>query len=68
MRGKSEKVAVVGAGPMGLAIAYELILKGYKPEIFEADNRLGGMASCFDFEEFSSLCKDITSSPLSFIM
>ena len=50
MRGKSEKVAVVGAGPMGLAIAYELILKGYKPEIFEADNRLGGMAASFNFD------------------
>ena len=35
---------------MGLAVAYELTLKGYKPTIFEADNRLGGMASCFDFQ------------------
>ena len=35
---------------MGLAVAYELTLQGYKPVIFEADNRLGGMASCFDFE------------------
>ena len=47
---KSDKVAVVGAGPMGLAVAYELILKGYKPEIFEADNRLGGMAASFNFD------------------
>ena len=37
MKLKSDKVAVIGAGPMGLAIAYELTLKGYKPEIFEAD-------------------------------
>ena len=35
---------------MGLAVAYELSLKGYIPEIFEADNRLGGMAASFDFE------------------
>ena len=50
MRVKSDKVAVIGAGPMGLAVAYELILKGYKPEIFEADNRLGGMAASFNFD------------------
>ncbi len=47
---KSDKVAVIGAGPMGLAVAYELILKGYKPEIFEADNRIGGMAASFNFD------------------
>ena len=47
---KSSKIAVIGGGPMGLAVAYELTLQGYKPVIFEADNRLGGMASCFDFE------------------
>ena len=47
---KSDKIAIIGGGPMGLAVAYELILKGYKPEIFEADNRLGGMAASFDFE------------------
>ncbi len=47
---KNSKIAVIGGGPMGMAVAYELTLKGYKPVIFEADNRLGGMASCFDFE------------------
>ena len=47
---KSSKIAVIGGGPMGLAVAYEFTLQGYKPVIFEADNRLGGMASCFDFE------------------
>ena len=50
MKFKSDKVAVIGAGPMGLAVAYELTLKGYKPEIFEADNRLGGMAASFNFD------------------
>ena len=47
---KSSKIAVIGGGPMGLAVAYELTLQGYKPVIFESDNRLGGMAACFDFE------------------
>ena len=35
---------------MGLSIAYQLSLKGFKPIIYEADNRLGGMTACFDFE------------------
>jgi protoporphyrinogen oxidase len=34
---------------MGLAVAYELTRQGLKPVIFEADNRLGGMAASFDF-------------------
>jgi protoporphyrinogen oxidase len=45
----SKKIAVIGAGPMGLAVAYELVKKGYTPIIFEADDRIGGMAAMFDF-------------------
>ena len=45
----SEKIAVLGAGPMGLAVAYELIKNGKKPIIFEADDRVGGMTAMFDF-------------------
>ncbi len=45
----SKKIAVIGAGPMGLAVAYQLIKDGYKPIIFEADDRIGGMTSSFDF-------------------
>ena len=46
---KSEKIAVLGAGPMGLAVAYQLARDGYKPVIFEADDRVGGMTAAFDF-------------------
>jgi protoporphyrinogen oxidase len=46
---KTEKIAVLGAGPMGLAVAYQLALDGHQPIIFEADDRLGGMAAPFDF-------------------
>jgi protoporphyrinogen oxidase len=45
----NERVAVLGAGPMGLAVAYQLVKDGRKPVIFEADDRVGGMAACFDF-------------------
>lgn len=34
---------------MGLATAYQLVKDGRKPVIFEADDRVGGMAACFDF-------------------
>lgn len=42
-------IAVLGAGPMGLAAAYQLVKDGYKPVIYEADDRVGGMAATFDF-------------------
>lgn len=43
------RVAVLGAGPMGLAVAYQLIQDGYQPVVFEADDRMGGMTASFDF-------------------
>jgi len=44
-----EKIAVIGAGPMGLAVAYQLGLEGHQAVIFEADDRIGGMTASFDF-------------------
>lgn len=38
-----EKVAVIGSGPAGLTVAYELGRKGYNVTVFEALPRLGGM-------------------------
>lgn len=46
----TERIAVLGAGPMGLAVAYELTLRGQKPILFEADDRVGGMTASFDFD------------------
>ena len=43
------RIAVVGGGPMGLAVAYQLALEGAKPVLLEADDRLGGMAASFQF-------------------
>jgi NADH-quinone oxidoreductase subunit F len=37
------KIAIVGAGPAGLSCAFFLARLGYKPEIFEASNRAGGL-------------------------
>ena len=46
---KNKKIVVLGAGPMGLAVAYQLARDGHKPVIFEADDRVGGMTAAFDF-------------------
>lgn len=44
-----ERIAVLGAGPMGLAVAYQLARDGHQPIVFEADDRVGGMTAVFDF-------------------
>jgi len=44
-----KKIAVLGAGPMGLAVAYQLARDGYHPIVYEADDRIGGMTAAFDF-------------------
>ena len=42
--GRARKVAVVGAGPAGLACAHDLAIMGYRPTVFEATAVPGGMA------------------------
>lgn len=44
-----KNVAVIGAGPMGLAVAYQLVKDGHDVTVFEADDRVGGMTASFDF-------------------
>lgn len=45
---QGSKVAVIGAGPAGLSCAYELLRLGYKVDIFELDNVVGGMSRTID--------------------
>lgn len=45
----SKKIAVLGAGPMGLAVAYQLAKDGFNPVLLEAADRVGGMTATFDF-------------------
>lgn len=38
------RIAVVGAGPAGVACAYHLLLRGYRVDVIEAEAEAGGMA------------------------
>jgi NADPH-dependent glutamate synthase beta subunit-like oxidoreductase len=40
---KDEKIAVIGAGPSGMACAYQLARRGYKVTVFEGLPKPGGM-------------------------
>ncbi|MFT5445006.1 MAG: protoporphyrinogen oxidase [Gammaproteobacteria bacterium] len=45
----TQSIAVLGGGPMGLAVAYQLARDGHRPVLFEAGDRVGGMTAMFDF-------------------
>ena len=45
----SRKFAVLGAGPMGLMVAMELLAAGHEVDLYERDDRIGGMSASFDF-------------------
>ena len=44
------KCIVIGAGPMGLMAAMELLKQGHDVDIYERDDRIGGMSASFDFQ------------------
>jgi protoporphyrinogen oxidase len=60
--------AIIGAGPMGLVCALELLERGESVDIFEHDDRIGGMSASFDFDGlaierfYHFICK--TDAPL----
>lgn len=41
--GEGRKIAIIGAGPSGLEAAVTLAQRGFKPIIFEANDKIGGM-------------------------
>jgi len=42
--------AVLGAGPMGLMCALELLKAGHNVDLYERDDRIGGMSATFNFD------------------
>lgn len=40
---KTNRVAIIGAGPVGISCAYHLLDKGYPVDIYEAKSKAGGM-------------------------
>lgn len=60
--------AVIGAGPMGLICALDLLKAGHHVDIYERDDRIGGMSASFDFDGleieryYHFICK--TDAPL----
>ncbi len=61
------KFAVLGAGPMGLMAALELLKLGHQVDIYERDDRIGGMSASFNFDGleieryYHFICKTDTS-------
>ena len=45
-----KKIAIIGAGPMGLATALYLAEDEHQVTVFEADDRIGGMSAQFNFD------------------
>lgn len=50
MTNSKKKFAILGAGPMGLMAAMDLLEAGHEVDIYERDNRIGGMSASFDFD------------------
>jgi protoporphyrinogen oxidase len=45
-----KRFAIIGAGPMGLMAAMQILRAGHEVDIYERDDRIGGMSAAFDFD------------------
>jgi len=46
----NQRIIVLGAGPMGLMAAMELLKRGHQVDTYERDDRIGGMSASFNFD------------------
>lgn len=49
---KDEPVVTLGAGPAGLATAYELVKRGVKPVVLEKADKVGGLARTEAYKDY----------------
>ena len=49
---KETKNVIIGAGPAGMACAYELAKAGHKPMIFEIERQPGGLCRTLDHQGY----------------
>src|SRR4051812_45469503 len=45
MKSERNRVAIIGAGPAGLTVAYELMKRGILSDVYEVAARTGGLSS-----------------------
>ena len=50
MTEKKRHFAIIGSGPMGLMAAIDLLRAGHAVDVYERDDRIGGMSASFDFD------------------
>lgn len=62
---KTDKVAIIGSGPAGIACAYDLIRHGYSVTIFEAAPKAGGLLR-YGIPEYR-LPKNILDNEISYV-
>lgn len=48
----NDPIVVVGAGPAGLTAAYELTKRGVRPDVFDGDTQVGGLARTVVYKNF----------------
>ncbi len=58
----SEKIAIVGGGPAGLSAAFYLAERGYRPTVFEKNEKPGGML-CYGIPSYK-LEKDVIEAEI----
>lgn len=52
MGGNTMKVGIIGAGTLGLTLAYRLSQAGHRVVVFEANDQVGGLGTWFDYGAF----------------